>query len=383
MARAERPLDPTAGPLQAFAADLRALRDRAGRPTYQALARRAHRSASSLSEAAGGRRLPTLDTTLAYVRALGGDEREWTARWRAVAGTVEPEPEPEPVPEPVPELKPVPEPEPKSGQPKLESESKSGPESEPGPKSGPESEPGPKSEPGPESEPRPRPASQPGDSPEPSRPNQVPGPARSWTATRSGRHIRVLAAGVLLAGLVAVPWLVGGFRTQGDGTPSPAAVGSGSPAGGASVSPDEGGSVAVPTGIRDGADPKDAGCATDPGVTTVDSAAVLLDERVVGTVELRYAPACGVSWPRFVPVPGGADVVPRPARIQLAVTDGDQPTRVADFAMDYGGISTFGNLLTSTKTCVYAQVQLSGAGWRSAVGRTGCWRGATEVRPIP
>ncbi|MEV0005157.1 helix-turn-helix domain-containing protein [Micromonospora sp. NPDC050980] len=347
MARAERPLDPTAGPLQAFAADLRALRDRAGRPTYQALARRAHRSASSLSEAAGGRRLPTLDTTLAYVRALGGDETEWTARWRAVAAAIGSAPESKP------------------GQPDL------------GPK------PGPGSELGPESELRPGPASRPGDSSGPFRPNRPASAALAWTAIRPNRHVRVLAAAVLLTGFVAVPWLAGGLGTPGDGGPSSAAVGPEPPAGAVSTPSGEGASPAVRAGIRDGADPKDANCAADPGVTTVDSAAVLLHERVIGTVELRYAPACGVSWPRFVPVPGGADVVPRPARIQLTVTDGDQPTRTADFAMDYGGISTFGNLLTSTKTCVYGQVQLSGAGWRSAVGRTGCWRGATEVRPIP
>lgn len=78
MPRPERPLDPSAGPLEAFAAGLR---ERAGRPTYDALARKALRSATSLSEAAGGRRLPSLDTTLVYVRACGGDENEWRWRW--------------------------------------------------------------------------------------------------------------------------------------------------------------------------------------------------------------------------------------------------------------------------------------------------------------
>ena len=73
MSRTERPLDPNGDPLQAFAARLRTLREDAGRPTYAALARRTHRSPSTLSEAAGGRKFPSLDTTLAYVRALGGD----------------------------------------------------------------------------------------------------------------------------------------------------------------------------------------------------------------------------------------------------------------------------------------------------------------------
>ncbi|MEJ2853969.1 MULTISPECIES: nSTAND1 domain-containing NTPase [unclassified Saccharothrix] len=83
MARAESPLP--AGELGAFAADLRALRLKAGNPTYRRLARDAHYSAAALSEAANGRRLPSLAVAVAYVRACGGDVVEWEARWRALA----------------------------------------------------------------------------------------------------------------------------------------------------------------------------------------------------------------------------------------------------------------------------------------------------------
>lgn len=44
-----------------------------------------HFSASTLSEAASGKRLPSLEVTLAYVRACGGDVAEWEKRWRQVA----------------------------------------------------------------------------------------------------------------------------------------------------------------------------------------------------------------------------------------------------------------------------------------------------------
>jgi WD40 repeat protein len=71
--------------LTAFAAELRALRAAAGRPAYRELARRAHYSSSALADAAGGRRLPSLDITLAYVRACEGDEDAWRRRWHAVA----------------------------------------------------------------------------------------------------------------------------------------------------------------------------------------------------------------------------------------------------------------------------------------------------------
>lgn len=85
MPRRESPLDPGDGPLLRFAGDLRALRERAGCPPYRQLALRAHCSAASLSVAAGGRRLPSLAVTLAYVQACGGDVREWQHRWQLLA----------------------------------------------------------------------------------------------------------------------------------------------------------------------------------------------------------------------------------------------------------------------------------------------------------
>ncbi|MEV7184607.1 hypothetical protein [Kitasatospora sp. NPDC093102] len=85
MPRRESPLDPGDGPLLSFAGDLRALRERAGCPPYRQLALRAHCSAASLSVAAGGRRLPSLAVTLAYVQACGGDVREWRHRWQLLA----------------------------------------------------------------------------------------------------------------------------------------------------------------------------------------------------------------------------------------------------------------------------------------------------------
>ncbi|BCL28741.1 hypothetical protein ACFFS2_04840 [Streptomyces aurantiacus] len=85
MPRGERPLDPDGGPLAEFAAGLRKLRERAGRPTYRDLARNAHYGIATLSSAAAGRQLPSLAVTLAYVRACGGDEREWTLIWRRTA----------------------------------------------------------------------------------------------------------------------------------------------------------------------------------------------------------------------------------------------------------------------------------------------------------
>ncbi len=107
MGRKEGTLDPTAGPVEAFASELRQLRHQAGTPTYRAMARKAHRAASALSAAAKGDALPSLSVTLAYVKACGADEAEltqWQQRWwqlkahvdagqAATAGPDDPSPE--------------------------------------------------------------------------------------------------------------------------------------------------------------------------------------------------------------------------------------------------------------------------------------------------
>lgn len=88
MPRPESPLDPDAGVLQRFAHELRQVRARAGGPPYRVLARRAHYSAATLAKAADGTSLPSLDVTLAYVRACDGDVACWEARWREVSAEI-------------------------------------------------------------------------------------------------------------------------------------------------------------------------------------------------------------------------------------------------------------------------------------------------------
>lgn len=85
MGRPERRLDATNGPIAAFAHDLRALRNRVGKPSYRELARTALFAPSVLSSAASGYRLPTLAVTLAFVSACGGDRAAWERRWRNIA----------------------------------------------------------------------------------------------------------------------------------------------------------------------------------------------------------------------------------------------------------------------------------------------------------
>jgi|GEM_PF-3075294 len=84
MPRPERPVDATAGPVQAFAQELRDLREAAGTPKYLQMARTTGRSRTSLSEAAGGDHLPSWDTVEAFVRYCGGDTLAWRAKWEEV-----------------------------------------------------------------------------------------------------------------------------------------------------------------------------------------------------------------------------------------------------------------------------------------------------------
>ncbi|GAA3680005.1 hypothetical protein GCM10022224_050260 [Nonomuraea antimicrobica] len=85
MGRRENTLDPAAGPIQRFAADLRALRREAGGVTYRAMAQRTSYSATTLSQAAAGDNLPSLPVTLAYVQACGGESAAWERRWHEAA----------------------------------------------------------------------------------------------------------------------------------------------------------------------------------------------------------------------------------------------------------------------------------------------------------
>jgi WD40 repeat protein len=83
--RPESRLDPHEGPVQRLAYALRELRADAGGLAYRRMAQRTSFSATSLSQAAAGERLPTLPVLRAYVRACGGDEALWEARWRDAA----------------------------------------------------------------------------------------------------------------------------------------------------------------------------------------------------------------------------------------------------------------------------------------------------------
>lgn len=86
--RPELSLDAGSGPEARFGAALRQLRENAGRPTYRELAARpgVHFSASVLSTAANGKKLPRWDHVRAYVIACEGEDcagaiKYWYRQW--------------------------------------------------------------------------------------------------------------------------------------------------------------------------------------------------------------------------------------------------------------------------------------------------------------
>lgn len=91
MGRPEKPVDASSGAVATFASDLRRLRARAGNPTYRDMGRAALYSSSVLSSAASGHRMPTLQVTLAFVAACGGDREQWRRRWLEVSSGLGPE----------------------------------------------------------------------------------------------------------------------------------------------------------------------------------------------------------------------------------------------------------------------------------------------------
>jgi hypothetical protein len=86
MGRPEKPVNTSGGVATQFARELRELRARAGNPTYREMARSAMYSSSVLSSAASGNRMPSLQVTLAFVAACGGDDEAWRRHWHVATG---------------------------------------------------------------------------------------------------------------------------------------------------------------------------------------------------------------------------------------------------------------------------------------------------------
>jgi hypothetical protein len=84
--RQKKPISPElTGPVAQFAQSLRELRDRAGNPSYDKMAKLGFSSKASLATADNGNKLPSWEVTRAYILACDGDEQAWRDHWQTTA----------------------------------------------------------------------------------------------------------------------------------------------------------------------------------------------------------------------------------------------------------------------------------------------------------
>ncbi|MFF1379150.1 hypothetical protein [Streptomyces sp. NPDC058308] len=95
MGRREKPVDPAAGPVSRLAYELRKLRHEAESLPYRTMAQRTGYSVTALSQAVAGERLPSLEITLAYARACGGDPAHWERHWEETSRELARQPVPD------------------------------------------------------------------------------------------------------------------------------------------------------------------------------------------------------------------------------------------------------------------------------------------------
>ncbi|MEV4722195.1 DUF2690 domain-containing protein [Micromonospora humida] len=311
-----------------FVADLARLRRDAGQPSLRRMSATAHYSHTALAGVLAGTRLPSLELTLAFVRACGGDEAAWRDRWHREAALDRPA-------GPAPDG-------PALAGPALAGPALAGPAL-----AGPAAD-------GPSDE------SVPG--PQVAAARRTPGPR--WAPLP--RWALVAAAGltVLVAGSV-VPMIAD--REPRTNRPSDRAVDASGPA---PTDPAATGGTPVP----DGADPQEERCQVDAVSTeTVPVPDPDPTQPTYGSLTLRYSPRCQAAWPLFV----STERVPTGATIRLAAT---RPADGAASRFDYPFMiksqvySVFGNVLRTTRGCVSVTVDITAADNRSvlASARTPC-----------
>lgn len=346
MGRRSEPVDGEIQELVALAVALRELRRAAGNPPLRTMAMRARYSASTLSEATSGRRLPTLPVVLAFVTACGVDPAGWEERWKRVSAAVQTDNEASPRTGV------------KAGQAGVNparpgsTESREGASDEGRP-------------PGAAQEPLPSAPNFP-DRPGAEPPEEVDSPlaesvadqqtdVRTSVATsRSPRltgRFRRRAVWWSLGGTVLALALIGYLTGLG---PVPSARPSGRHLGGVASSTPA--TTAAGSVITEDTDPQDTGC--DKGrVDTLASANLYGPDRFfVGYVWLRYAPACNAAWPRFEPAAGMAELSRAEVTVRIVrPADG----RALSYTAPYLGLFEYGNMLRFSHGCLRAEATVS------------------------
>jgi transcriptional regulator with XRE-family HTH domain len=118
--------------------------------------------------------------------------------------------------------------------------------------------------------------------------------------------------------------------------------------------------ASFPEHVRIGSDPVVKGCTAD-AVTDASVGVFDPSDRLIGLLQLRSSARCGASWGRFVPYSG---LKSRPRiRLEISALRPADHT-VAKFQIAYFRRITYGNMLTSLRRCVYAQLTTTHHGQR-------------------
>jgi hypothetical protein len=302
-----------------------------------------------LSRAASGRELPSLNVTLAYVTACGGDVEAWRNRWTALAATLRgPHNAGRPTTDQPTGGQPT------GGRPTADLPAANLPTA--GLPTMPADAVGTGQAAGP-------PARGGADLPQPPADGSRPGePHRRWR--RPARLLERVTIAGLGAALGATLVAVVHDAPRSPGRPRPSIAAS-------TARP---GPVVVP---RDGLDPTVAGCAGD--ATTIATASVRLPRRaalphmvlragtVIGTVELRYSPHCRAGWSRVTPA-AALDSV-RTGTMAAAVSRASDKTYSAFGAAKV--IEFYTDVLLMDGSCLRASGTIMIAGV-TAAARTAC-----------
>lgn len=329
MGRRPEPVNREIEELAALAAALRAVRHAAGNPPLRTMAMRARYSASTLSEAASGRRLPTLPVVLAYVAACGADSAGWEDRWRQAGAAVHAHNEPT-----------APNRDTSTGDCTGATRDPALPEGSGSSGAGLSGLPQAQAS----ADAVPRGA---GEDPHPGKDDigRQPGAGGETVASgfdRATKNRRVRTVYWALCGTVLTLALTGYLtRSQPAASVTAPTTGSGS---------------LSPRVIKDDTDPQDTGC--DKGQVDTVATALLYgpDRFFLGYVWLRYAPACRAMWTRFEPAAGLAELGGAKVTIWIVrPADG----RTLQYDTPYLGAFVYGNMLQASHGCLQAEATVT------------------------
>jgi hypothetical protein len=109
--------------------------------------------------------------------------------------------------------------------------------------------------------------------------------------------------------------------------------------------------------VTDNSDPVKTGCASDPGLTTLDNVAIeTAADNLLGTVQLRYSPRCQAAWGRFVP--SKRMTYFGNAAVTITASRPGTHTEGKKYRTRFDGQDAYGDFLMTRRGCIQATVTI-------------------------